>query len=163
MWDEHFFSSIDLTHLIPTLTAVSDLNSFGQLFFPKSRAKENCVSKIRLRKATFRPVPQEMQKYVMKIIPLGEAAPLFHPFLQNTSITTTKRHMGNLFPLRVRSLPSLKGCLLLLVTDITQTFLTPYAAHSPTCKLEIEERGVSKLWNLLLPGGISLFLSNFSK
>lgn len=76
MWDEHFFSSIDLTHLISTVTAVSDLSSLGHMFFPKSGAKENCVSKIRLPKATFRPVPQEMQSMWWKSLFRGGCTPL---------------------------------------------------------------------------------------
>lgn len=39
------------------------------------------------------------------------------------------------------------GCSLHLGADVTHTSLLPSLPH-PTCKLEMEERGVSKTWNL---------------
>ena len=89
---------------------------------------------------------------------------LFNAFLSNTSITSTKGHVGNLFPLRVQSLLSLQGVLAALGNGYhLGIFNSLYCAPHPTCKLEIKERGLSKTWNPLLPGGISLLLSNFSK
>lgn len=93
----------------------------------------------------------------------GGCTPFFNAFLQTAFITTTKRHVGNVSPLKVHSLLSSEQVLAALSNryhlDIFNSLCCPQS-HLQTVNWR---SGVSKTWNLRLPGGISLFPSNFSK
>lgn len=153
-------SLISVYLVIPSFVYVST-------FFPKSRTKKEHVSKIRFLKAASRTVSQEIQKHLRETTPWrgggGGCTPFFNAFLQTAFITTTKRHVGNVSPLKVHSLLSSEQVLAALSNryhlDIFNSLCCPQS-HLQTVNWR---SGVSKTWNLRLPGGISLFPSNFSK
>lgn len=94
----------------------------GALFFPpKSRTKEKHVSKIRFLKAAFRPVSQEIQKYLLGCLsdPLLQRRthPLLQCFSPNYFCNNKKKHGQSVSFESALTAELGWGDLLFLVTD----------------------------------------------
>ena len=104
---------------IHTPVSISDLSLLGHTiicvcehFFPQIKSKrEACVQDQISESSMLACIPGNTDVFDGNHSFRGGCTPFFNVFLQTTSIITTKRHMGNLFPLKVHSLLSLEGVL----------------------------------------------------
>lgn len=115
-------------------------------FFPKIKKKRESFFQDKFSESSIQGCSLDIKTCLMKTLLQQRMHSLFNAFLQNTSTTTTttKRQCRQSVSFETGLTAELGGVLAALSNRYHLDIFNSSAAPNPTCKLETEERGVSK-------------------